>query len=173
MGQREVAEFLSALTVKEHVSASTQGQARCALVFLYRHVLDLRLGWLDDVVRAKRPQRLPVVLTRPEVRAMLGALEGVRWIMASLLYGAGLQLLECLRLRKKDIDFARHQILAREGKGQKDRRTMLPAAVQQPLRGHLKHVCQVYQHDLALGFGRVSMPNALQRKYPHANSERG
>ena len=173
MGEDEITRFLSALAVHGHVSASTQNQALCALVFLYRHVLGQSLGWLDDIVRAKRPQRLPVVLTRPEVKALLGALEGVHWIMASLLYGAGLRLLECLRLRVKDIDFASHQILLREGKGNKDRRTMLPAAVQELLTAHLEHVRQRHQHDLAQGFGRVFVPNALQRKYPHANSEWG
>src|SRR5919108_4824537 len=136
------------LTVHGQVSASTQNQALCALVFLYRHVLGQDLGWLEDVVRAKRPQRLPVVLTRAEVKALLGALDGVHWIMASLLYGAGLRLLECLRLRVKDIDFANHQILLRDGKGHKDRRTMLPAAVQEPLTAHLEHVRHRHQHDL-------------------------
>jgi len=173
MGEDEITRFLSALAVHGHVSASTQNQALCALVFLYRHVLGQSLGWLDDIARAKRPQRLPVVLTKPEVKALLGALEGVHWIMASLLYGAGLRLLECLRLRVKDIDFASHQILLRQGKGNKDRRTMLPAAVQELLTAHLEHVRQRHQHDLAQGFGRVLVPNALQRKYPHANSEWG
>jgi integrase len=126
MGANEITQFLSALAVQGHVSASTQNQALCGLLFLYRHVLGLKLGWLDDIVRAKRPQRLPIVLTRSEVKALLGALEGVHWIMASLLYGAGLRLLKCLRLRAKDIDFSSHQILVRKGKGNKDRRTMLP-----------------------------------------------
>jgi integron integrase len=173
MREDEITRFLSALAVHGQVSASTQNQALCALVFLYRHVLGQNFGWLEDVVRAKRPQRLPVVLTRPEVRALLGALDGVHWIMASLLYGAGLRLLECLRLRVKDIDFASHQILLREGKGHKDRRTMLPAAVQEPLAAHLEHVRQRHQHDLAQGFGRVYVPDALQRKYPHASREWG
>jgi integron integrase len=173
MGEDEITRFLSALAVHRQVSASTQNQALCALVFLYRHVLGQNLGWLEDVVRAKRPQRLPVVLTRAEVKALLGALDGVHWIMASLLYGAGLRLLECLRLRVKDIDFASHQILLRDGKGHKDRRTMLPAAVQEPLAAHLEHVRQRHQQDLARGFGRVYVPDALQRKYPHANSEWG
>jgi integrase len=126
MGANEITQLLSALAVQGHVSASTQNQALCALLFLSRHVLGLKMGWLDDIVRAKRPQRLPIVLTRSEVKALLGALGGVHWIMASLLYGAGLRLLECLRLRAKDIDFSSHQILVREGKGNKDRRTMLP-----------------------------------------------
>ncbi|MGH8059658.1 MAG: phage integrase N-terminal SAM-like domain-containing protein, partial [Candidatus Entotheonellia bacterium] len=110
MGEDEITRFLSALAVHEHVSASTQNQALCALLFLYRHVLDQNLGWLENLVRAKRPQRVPVVWTRSEVKALLGALKGVHWIMASLLYGAGLRLLECLRLRVKDIDFSSHQI---------------------------------------------------------------
>jgi integron integrase len=173
MGEDEITRFLSALAVHEQVSASTQNQALCALLFLYRHVLDRDVRWLQDVIRAKRPQRLPVVLTRPEVKALLGALEGVHWIMASLLYGAGLRLLECLRLRVKDTDFSSHQILVREGKGNKDRRTILPAAVKERLAAHLEHVRQRHQHDLAQGFGRVYVPDALQRKYPHANSEWG
>jgi integron integrase len=173
MGEDEITRFLSALAVHGQVSASTQNQALCALLFLYRQVLGQNFGWLEDVVRAKRPQRLPIVLTRPEVKALLGALEGVHWIMASLLYGAGLRLMECLRLRVKDIDLASHQVLLREGKGNKDRRTMLPAAVQEPLTAHLEHVRQWHQDDLAQGFGRVYVPNALQRKYPHANREWG
>jgi integron integrase len=173
MGEDEITRFLSALAVRRHVSASTQNQALCALVFLYRHVLGQHLGWLEDVVRAKRPQRLPVVLTRPEVKALLGALEGIRWIMASLLYGAGLRLLECLRLRVKDIGFSSHQILVHEGKGNKDRRTMLPAAVKEPLAAHLEHVRQLHQNDVAQGFGRVYVPDALRRKYPNANREWG
>jgi site-specific recombinase XerD len=171
MGEDEITRFLSALAVHGRVSASTQNQALCALAFLYRHVLGLNFGWSEDVVRAKRPQRLPVVLTRAEVRALLSALEGVHWIMASLLYGAGLCLLECLRLRVKDMDFAGHQILLRDGKGHKDRRTMLPSAVQAPPTAHLQYVRQQYQNDLVRGFGKVYMPNALQRKYPHAHSE--
>jgi integron integrase len=173
MGKDEITRFLSALAVHGQVSASTQNQALCALLFLYREVLSEDFGWLDDVVRAKRPQRLPVVLTRREVKALLGALEGVHWLMASLLYGAGLRLLECLRLRVKDVDFSSHQIIVRAGKGNKDRRTMLPAAVKEPLAAHLEHVRQQHQHDLAQGLGRVYVPDALHRKYPNANSEWG
>jgi integrase len=117
MCEDEITRCLSALAVHEQVGASTQHQALCALLFLYRHVLDRDVGWLQDIIHAKRPQRLPVALTRPEVKALLSALEGVHWIMASLLYGAGLRLLECLRLRVKDTDFSSHQILVREGKG--------------------------------------------------------
>jgi integron integrase len=128
---------------------------------------------LADVFRAKRPQRLPVVWTRPEVRALLGALDGVHWIMVSFLYGSGLRRLECLRPRVKEMDFASHQILIREGQGHKDRRTMLPVAVQEPLTAHLEHVRQRHQHDVVRGFGRVYTPDARQRKYLHANKEWG
>ena len=129
MGKPEIEEFLTGLAVKRNVAASTQNQALAALLFLYKEVLECDPGWLDDVVRAKRPQRLPVVLTRQEVERLLAALDGVAWIMAMLLYGSGLRLMECLRLRVKDIDFTRNEILVREGKGDKDRVTMLAAAV--------------------------------------------
>jgi integron integrase len=173
MGQQEITQFLSALAVKEHMSASTQNQALCALLLLYREVLAQDLGWLEDIVRAKRPRRLPVVLTRPEVKMLLGAIQGVNWIMASLLYGAGLRLLECLRLRVKDIDFSSNQIVVREGKGKKDRVTMLPAIVSTPLVSHLERVRTLHQQDLERGFGRVFLPDALRRKYPTAAQEWG
>ena len=155
MGEDEITQFLSALAVHGQVRASTQNQALCALIFLSRHVLGQHFGWLADVVRAKRLPRLPVVWTRPEVRALLGALEGVHWIMASLLSGAGLRRLECLRLLVKDMDVASHQMLLQEGKGQKDRRTMPPAAVHEPLADHWDHIRQRHQPDLVEGFGRV------------------
>ena len=168
MGKEEMSQFLSALAVDGHVSASTQNQALNALLFLYRHVLERDVGWLDDVVRAKQPHRLPVVLRKHEVKALLDALEGVHWIMGHLLYGAGLRLLECLRLRVKDIDFSANHIVVREGKGNKDRITMLPLAVKAPLVAHLARVRELHQHDLAQGFGSVYLPDALHRKYPHA-----
>jgi integrase len=140
MGEREVSQFLSALAVEQHVSASTQNQALSALLFLYQQGLQLDIGWLDNVVRAKRPQRLPVVLTRQEVRALLSPLTGMHWLMANLLYGAGLRLMECLRLRVKDLDFQTNQIVVREGKGNKDRMTMLPIVVKTPLLAHLTRV---------------------------------
>ena len=130
-------------------------------------------GWLDDVVRAKRPRRLPVVLSRQEVEALLAALDGVAWIMAMLLYGSGLRLMECLRLRVKDIDFARGEILVREGKGDKDRVTMLPAAVKDRLLKHLDRVRRLHERDLQVGLGCVQLPHALARKYPTANREWG
>ena len=145
--------------------------AGTGILFLYKDVLGKDPGWLDDVVRAKRPQRLPVVLTRPEVEALLSALDGVSWIMAMLLYGSGLRLMECLRLRVKDVEFTRHEILVREGKGNKDRVTMLPGAVEDPLRVHLDRVRVVHERDLKSGFGRVQLPDALARKYPNAHRE--
>jgi integron integrase len=153
------------------VAASTQNQALAGILFLYKDVLGRDPGWLEDIVRAKRPQRLPVVLTRPEVETLLGALDGVSWIMAMLLYGSGLRLMECLRLRVKDIEFTRHEILVREGKGNKDRVTMLPGAVESPLRAYLDRVRAVHQRDLKAGLGCVQLPNALARKYPNANRE--
>ncbi len=145
MGQQEIAQFLWALAVKEHVSASTRNQALAALLFLYQEVLARDIGWLEDIVRAKRPRRLPVVVTRQEVKMLLGAIQGVNWIMASLLYGAGLRLLKCLRLLVKDIDFGTNQIVVREGKGHKDRVTMLPAIVRAPLLSHLERVRTLHQ----------------------------
>lgn len=138
------------------MSASTQNQALNALLFLYRQVLDKPIGYVNGGVQAQKPHRLPVVLTRQEVRALLGALEGTEWLMAMLLYGAGLRLMECLRLRVKDIDFSSNQMVVRGGKGDKDRVTMLPAAVQEPLRQHLEGVRRLYQRDIERGYGGVS-----------------
>jgi integron integrase len=168
MAEPEINVFLTHLAVKEKVSASTQNQALSALLFLYRHVLDRRIGDLGEVIRARRPKRLPVVLTREEVKAVLGNLTGDKWLMASLMYGAGLRLLECLRLRVQDVDLAAKQITVRDGKGFQDRRTMAPEAVTGPLREHLERVRQIHQRDLAEGYGRVAMPYALARKYPNA-----
>lgn len=171
MGEGEVGQFLSSLATEAHVSASTQNQALNALLFLYREVLEKPLGYINGVVRAKRPSRLPVVLTRPEVRAILSALNGSEWLMAMLLYGAGLRLMDCLRLRVQDIDFLSNQIVVRDGKGEKDRVTMLPAAVQEPLRRHLEEVKTQYQRDVENGRGGASLPYALERKYPTAAKE--
>jgi integron integrase len=161
------------LAVHAQVSASTQNQALCALLFLSREVLVQDMGWLDDVVRAKRPRRLPVVLTRHEVNALLSALQGVQWIMANLLYGAGLRLLECLRLRVKDLDFEVNQIVVREGKGNTDRVTRLPVTVRGPLATQVDRVRTLYQQDLEWGLVNVYVPDALQRKYPQAAREWG
>ena len=168
MGAAEVAAFLTSLAVQEKVAASTQNQALSALLFLYREVLGIDLPWVDDVVRAKRPLHLPVVLTREEVRAVLQPLDGVPRLMAILLYGAGLRLLECCRLRVKDVDFAANQLTIRDGKGHKDRATMLPAAVKVDLLAHLEHVRRQHEGDLRHGAGWVELPGALLRKYPNA-----
>lgn len=173
MGAREVEAFLSHLAVEGRVSASTQSQALSALLFLYKEVLELDLPWLDKVVRAKPSQHMPVVLTVSEVRAVLARLEGVKWLMASLLYGSGMRLMECLRLRVKDIDFERHEILVRDGKGMKDRVTMLPASVIGPLQEHLAKARALHEKDLAEGFGEVYLPFALAKKYPNAGREWG
>jgi len=162
--------FLSHLAVKQKVSASTQNQALCALLFLYRRVLRRKVGDLGEVIRARTPKRLPVVMTPEEVKAVLGHLEGYKWIMASLMCGAGLRISECLRLRVQDLDFAANQIIVRDGKGSKDRLTMFPAVTQVPLRQHLEIVRETHRRDLADGFGNVVMPNALARKYPTAAS---
>jgi len=171
MGAAEVTRFLTSLAVDGKVAASTQNQALSALLFLYREVLGQDLPWLDSVVRAKGPQRLPVVLTRAEVRAILQHLQGMPWLMALLMYGAGLRLLECARLRVQDVDFATNQIVVRAGKGNKDRVTMLPAAVKADLARHLQRVKRQHEHDLQHGAGWVELPWALTRKYPNAGRE--
>jgi integron integrase len=171
MGKPEIEQFLTALAVTRRVAASTQNQALAGILFLYKEVLGTDPGRLEDIVRAKRGQRLPVVLTRAEVDALLGGLDGVAWIMAMLLYGSGLRLMECLRLRVKDLEFSRHEILVREGKGNKDRVTMLPGAVEERLRAHLDRVRAVHQRDIKAGCGRVQLPDALARKYPNADRE--
>jgi integron integrase len=171
MGSTEVTRFLSALAVDRQVSASTQNQALAALLFLYGEVLESRLPWLDDVVRASRPRRLPVVLSRAEVRAVLEQLSGTPQLMVFLLYGAGLRLLECARLRVKDVEFAAHQIVVRSGKGNKDRVTLLPVAVESALQRHVDRVRRLHARDLAAGAGWVELPDALGRKYPNAGRE--
>ncbi len=173
MGAPEVTAFLNDLATERNVAAATQNQALSALLFLYQQVPGHKLPWLDDMVRAKRPVRLPVVLTEAESRVLLAQLDGVKWLMASLLYGAGLRLHECLMLRVKDVDFSYRQILVRDGKGGKDRMTMLPEAVIQPLHQHLGRVRTLHRKDLAEGYGEVWLPNALSRKYPRAAYEWG
>lgn len=168
MGEAEVNQFLTHLAVKMNVAASTQNQALSAILFLYQVVLDRDLDNLEGVVRAKKPARLPVVLTREEVRAVLGEISRTPKLVSLLLYGAGLRLLEALRLRVKDIDFAVNQITVRDGKGQKDRVTMLPAAAKAGLIEHLKQVERLHGQDLRQGFGCVSLPDALGKKYPNA-----
>ena len=173
MGEQEVSRFLSHLAVSGKVSASTQNQALSALLFLYRQVLCRNIEWVEGVVRAKRPMRLPVVLTREEVRAVLSQLQGVEWMMASLLYGAGLRLLECCRLRVKDVDLVKRKIVVRDGMGGKDRVTLLPGKVVEPLRAHLEMVRGQHGADLAQGAGSVELPWAIERKYPRAPWEWG
>jgi len=173
MGESEIGQFLSSLASDSHVSASTQNQALNAVLFLYHAVLGKEIGYVDGVVRAKRPKRLPVVLTREEVKSILGLLDGLEWIMGMLLYGAGLRLMECLRLRVKDVDFSRNEIRVRSGKGDKDRVTMLPAAVKEPLLRHLELVRKQYEVDVKNGFSGVFLPYALERKYPNAARQWG
>lgn len=171
MGAVEVREFLTHLAVEKNVSASTQNQAFAALLFLYREVLQKSLEGLESVVRAKRPQRLPDVLTKEETKRLLNALRGEEWLVANLLYGAGLRLMEALRLRVKDLDFERRQITVRDGKGAKDRVTVLPEKIIEPLREHLALVRLLHAQDLRLGSGEVYLPYALERKYAGAGRE--
>ena len=166
MGAAEVEAFLTHLAVARNVSASTQNQAKSALLYLYKEVLGVELPWLDNVTQAKVPQRLPVVLTQAEVQAVLSRMDGTMWLIASLLYGSGLGIMEALRLRVKDVDFAQREILVREGKGFKDRVTMLPLSLVEPLKSHLLKVQALHNEDLNAGHGEVFMPMALDRKYP-------
>jgi integron integrase len=171
IGAPEIAAFLPWLARQRHVSASTQNQALSALLFLYRRVLQIEIGPRNPVARAKRPIRVPVVLTEGEVARLLENLEGAVWIVVALLYGSGLRLQEGLELRVKDLDFARREIVVRRGKGEKDRRTMLPAAVEPRLQAHLEQVRAQHTRDVAVGCGRVVLPYALDRKYPNAATD--
>lgn len=171
MGEEEVAAFLSHLAVDKRVAASTQNQALNAVLFLYKQVLGREIGLIQGVVRAKRPARLPAVMSREEVAAVLGRLAGRDWLMASLMYGSGLRVMECLRLRVKDIDFGFRQIMVRDGKGQKDRSVPLPASLVPALEQQIEEVRRIHARDLADGFGEVSLPYALDRKYPNAARE--
>jgi integron integrase len=168
LGEAEVTAFLNSLVAGRGMAAATQNQALSSLLFLYKEVLGRPLDWLDQLVRAKRPARVPSVLTAGEVQRLLAGLDGMKWLMASLLYGAGLRLRECLKLRVKDIDFEYRQIIVRDGKGGRDRVTMLPAAAIEPLKAHLVRVKALHERDLAAGYGDVELPDALARKYPRA-----
>ncbi len=168
-----VEAFLTRLAVRDHVAASTQNQALSALLFLYREVLGVELAWMESVVRAKRPQRLPVVLSRQQVTDLLARLSGREALMAGLLYGSGLRLMECLRLRVKDVDVQRSELTVRSGKGNKDRMTVLPEALKAGLLRQIADVRVLHDSDLAAGFGRVHLPHALARKYPNAAAEMG
>ncbi|GAB1232940.1 integron integrase [Ferrigenium sp. UT4] len=173
MGAQDVEAFLTHLAVAGKVSASTQNQAKSALLFLYREVLEIQLPWLDNITQAKAPKKLPVVLTVAEVQAVLSRLSGSHLLIASLLYGGGMRLMEAVRLRVKDVEFARHEIIVREGKGSKDRVTMLPEAVTASLKAHLLKVKALHEEDLAQGYGEVYLPFALDKKYPNAGREWG
>jgi integron integrase len=173
MGEKEINAFLTHLAVEGNVSASTQTQALCGLLFLYRTVLEREVGELEGLIRARRRRKVPVVLTPEEVRAILGGIQGTERLFLSLLYGTGLRLAEALRLRVKDIDFSYDQIVVRDGKGAKDRVTMLPGTLKAELMAHLKRVKALHDADLREGHGRVHMPHALARKYPSASAEWG
>jgi len=173
MGAAEVEAFLSHLAVERNVSASTQNQAKAALLYLYKQLLGVDLPWLDEVVQAKTPKRLPVVLTTREVRDLLMQLNGPMWLIASLLYGTGMRLLEALRLRVKDVEFERREIIIREGKGNKDRVTVLPENLIGPLQAQLQRTKLIHERDLEAGFGDVYLPHALAVKYPKAGKAWG
>jgi len=171
LGASEVEQFLTYLAVNGKVAASTQNQAKAALLFLYKEVLAMELPWLDNVEQAKTPKRLPVVLNRDEIQAILSRLSGTQHLIASLLYGTGMRIMECLRLRVQDVDFKRGEILIRNGKGFKDRVTMLPTSLSSTLQSHLGKIKELHDADLTQGFGSVYLPYALERKYPHAAKE--
>lgn len=173
LGLAEVEAFLSALAVRDDVAASTQNQALSALLFLYKEVLGVDLPWVGSVTRAKRPKRLPVVLTSAEVRSLLALIDGQAGLMASLLYGAGMRLMEAVRLRVKDVDFGRCEIVVRNGKGGKDRRVPLPRRLEAALQAQIERVRVLHGRDLAQGYGEVWLPHALSRKYPTAGREPG
>jgi integron integrase len=173
LGAPDVERFLSSLAVDGQVSASTQNQALSALLFLYKEVLAIELPWMEDVTRAKRPRRLPTVLSRGEVQDLLAQLDGRAWLLCSLLYGTGLRLMECLRLRVKDVDFSRNEITVRNGKGGKDRRTVLPKSLVDPLQREVERARALHTADLQAGFGAAFLPHALARKYPNAERDFG
>ena len=173
MGKPEVERFLTHLAAERNVAASTQTQALSALLFLYRQVLEIELEWLDDVVRAKAPERVPVVLTRQEVQVVIGRLDEPYRLMAGLMYGAGLRVMECLRMRIQDLDFGYRQIRVLRGKGNKDRFVPLPDSLADSLSRQIEETQRVREVDIADGFGEVSLPTALARKYPNAGFEPG
>jgi len=173
MGIKEIEEYLTYLAVKRRVASSTQNQAYSAILFLYREVLNKELEGPIDSKRAKKPKRLPTVLTREEVYRVISAMTGIHQLMAKLLYGSGLRLMECVRLRVKDVEFAQDHVIVRDAKGMQDRITLLPASVKSPLADHLSYVRILHEEDLKEGYGCVYLPFALERKYPNANKEWG
>lgn len=173
MGAQEVEHFLTGLAMEGNVAPGTQNQALAALLFLYRETLGLELAWMESMVRAKRPRRIPVVLSREEVVRLLAVMDGQAWLMAALLYGSGMRLMECLRLRVKDVDFDRGEICVRDGKGGKDRRVPLPKKLRDALDAAVGRVSILHANDLALGLGQAWLPHALARKYPNASRQFG
>lgn len=173
LGGEEVEAFLTRLATEGKVAASTQNQALAALLFLYKEVLGQDLPWMGAVVRAKQPRRIPVVLSREEVVRLLAMLDGQAWVMAALLYGTGMRLMECVRLRVKDVDFERQEIVVRSGKGGKDRHVPLPLRLREPLQQAVSRVRVLHAQDLQAGLAGVWLPNALERKYPNAGRELG
>lgn len=171
MGEQEITAFLTHLAADKHVAASTQNQALSAILFLYKQVLELELGWLDNVIRAKRGTHVPEVLSPDQVRRLLGQLEGIHQLVARLLYGTGMRLMEGIRLRVQDMDYHYRQITVRNGKGNRDRVTVLPDSLIQPLQDHLARVKELHKKDIAEGYGRVYLPHALAEKYPNAPRE--
>jgi len=171
MGSDEINKFLSHLASEKHVAASTQNQALNSILFLYRNVLDMKIEIGDKFVRAKRTKHIPVVFTKEEAKNVLSNLQGNYWLVANLLYGSGLRLLECLRLRVKDIDFNYNQIVVRDGKGEKDRITILPDSIKEYLKNHFREIKLVHEKDIKKGFGEVVLPYSLQKKYPNAGKE--
>ena len=171
MGVPEIQAYITYLATDQQVAASTQNQALSAILFLYRHVLLREIEFPTDVLRAKKPNRLPTVLTKAEAMAIIQGMKGTPRMMVQLLFGSGLRLMECLRLRVKDVDFAGRQIIVRDGKGEYDRVTMFPDVLLEPLRSHLRQVKAQHEMDLKLGFGNVYLPYALERKYPNAGRE--
>jgi len=173
LGGGDVEVFLSRLATRDDVAAGTQNQALSAILFLYKVVLRIDLPWMQNVVRAKRVRRVPTVLSSDEVRRLLAAMHGRPWLLASLLYGSGMRIMECLRLRVKDVDFARNEITVRNGKGGKDRRTVLPRSLVEPLQREIERTRILHEGDLAAGFGKVFLPHALARKHPRAQRDFG
>jgi integron integrase len=173
LGGGDVEVFLSRLATLDDVAAGTQNQALAAILFLYKQVLRIDLPWMGSVVRARRVRRVPTVLSRDEVRRLLAAMHGRPWLLASLLYGSGMRIMECLRLRVKDVDFARNEITVREGKGGKDRRTVLPRSLVEPLQREIERTRILHEGDLAAGFGKALLPHALARKHPRAARDFG
>jgi integron integrase len=173
MGKAEIESFLSHLVVQRNVASSTQNQAFNAILFLYDQVLEVSMPENIQSIRSKKPVRVPTVMTQDETHKMIDSMNGVHQLMAKMMYGCGLRVLECMRLRVKDVDFSLNQIVVRDGKGQKDRITVLPERIKTDIEGHLQHVRRIHQEDLRLGFGRVYLPNALDRKYPAANKQWG